>query len=60
MTIFTLRSLIRETFLTEEVYGAQATVYHGTRADPQVLISALLDDTFRPGEGSGSMYGKGL
>ena len=55
-----IRSLIRETLLLEEVYGAQATVYHGTRADPQVLISALLDDTFRPGEGSGSMYGKGL
>jgi hypothetical protein len=57
---YLLRSLIRESLLLEEVYGAQATVYHGTRADPQVLISALLDDTFRPGEGSGSMYGKGL
>ena len=60
MTIFTLRSLIRETFLTEEVYGAQATVYHGTKADPQKLVSALLNDEFRPGEGAGSMYGKGL
>ena len=55
-----LRSLIRETLLVEEVYGAQAIVYHGTKADPQKLISALLNDEFRPGEGAGSMYGKGL
>ena len=55
-----LRSLIRETLLTEEVYGAQATVYHGTEADPQKLISALLNNEFRPGEGAGAMYGKGL
>ena len=55
-----LRSLIRETLLLEEVYGAQAVVYHGTKADPQKLISALLNDEFRPGEGAGSMYGKGL
>jgi len=55
-----LRSLIRETLLLEEVYGAQATVYHGTEAPPQELIRALLDDTFKPGEGAGSMYGKGL
>ena len=57
---YLLRSLIRETLLTEEVYGAQAVVYHGTKADPQKLISALLNDEFRPGEGAGSMYGKGL
>ena len=57
---FVLRSLIRETLLTEEVYGAQAVVYHGTDADPLDLVSALLNDEFRPGEGAGSMYGKGL
>jgi hypothetical protein len=55
-----LRSLIRETLLLEEVFGAQATVYHGTKAPPQELIRALLDDTFKPGEGAGYMYGKGL
>ena len=55
-----LRSLIRETLLLEEVYGAQATVYHGTKTDPQILISAILRDEFRPGKGDGSMYGKGL
>jgi hypothetical protein len=59
MTQF-LRSLIRETLLLEEVYGAQAIVYHGTKANPQVLIQALLDDNFKPGEGAGDMYGKGL
>ena len=55
-----IRSLIRETLLLEEVYGAQATVYHGTRADPLTLIDALLKDKFRAGEGDGAMYGKGL
>ena len=57
---FVLRSLIRETLLTEEVYGAQAVVYHGTNADPLDLVSALLDDEFDPGRGAGSMYGEGL
>jgi len=60
MTHSLLRSLIRETLLLEEVYGAQAIVYHGTRADPQVLISALLNDELVPGRGAGFMYGKGL
>ena len=55
-----LRSLIRETLLLEEVYGAQAVVYHGTKADPITLIDALLSDKFRAGAGSGAMYGKGL
>ncbi len=60
MTHTLLRSLIRETLLTEEVYGAQAVVYHGTKADPEQLVSALLNDEFAPGRGAGSMYGKGL
>jgi hypothetical protein len=55
-----IRSLIRETLLLEEVYGAQAVVYHGTKADPLVLIDALLKDKFTPGVGAGAMYGKGL
>ena len=55
-----LRSLIRETLLLEEVYGAQAVVYHGTKADPDFLIDTLLKNEFKPGEGAGSMYGKGL
>jgi hypothetical protein len=55
-----LRSLIRETLLTEEVYGAQAIVYHGTKAKPEIMIQALLDDTFTPGKGAGAMYGRGL
>jgi hypothetical protein len=59
MTQF-LRSLIRETLLLEEVYGAQAIVYHGTKAPPQKLIRALLNNAFVPGEGAGDMYGKGL
>ena len=55
-----LRSLIRETLLLEEVYGAQAVVYHGTGANPQALIGALLKDEFTPGAGAGAWYGKGL
>jgi hypothetical protein len=55
-----IRKIIREMLLLEEVYGAQAIVYHGTKADPKVLISALLNDKFVPGRGAGSMYGKGL
>ncbi len=54
------RQLIREMILQEEVYGVQAIVYHGTNASPQMLIQALLDDTFVPGGGGGDMYGKGL
>jgi hypothetical protein len=60
MTHSLLRSLIREALLTEEVYGAQAVVYHGTKADPEQMVSALLNDEFAPGKGAGSMYGKGL
>jgi hypothetical protein len=60
MTHSLLRSLIREALLTEEVYGAQAVVYHGTNADPVQFVSALLNDEFQPGKGAGSMYGKGL
>ena len=55
-----IRSLIRETLLLEEVYGAQAVVYHGTKADPIALIDALLKDKFNAGQGAGAMYGKGL
>jgi hypothetical protein len=55
-----LRSLIREALLLEAAFGAQATVYHGTEANPQELIQAILNDEFRPGEGKGSLYGKGL
>ena len=60
LILFALRSLIRETLLLEEVYGAQAVVYHGTKADPLTLIDALLSDKFNAGEGAGSTYGKGL
>jgi len=55
-----IRQLIREMLLTERVYGAQAVVYHGSKAPPDVFIPALLNDTFNPGHGEGAMYGKGL
>jgi hypothetical protein len=46
--------------LVEKVYGAQAVVYHGSKAAPDVFIPALLNDTFEPGRGDGAMYGLGL
>ena len=55
-----IRQLIREMLLAERVYGAQAVVYHGSKAPPDVFVPALLNDTFRPGMGDGAMYGKAL
>lgn len=55
-----IRQLIREMLLAEQVYGAQAVVYHGSKAPPDVFIPALLNDTFEPGRGDGAMYGKAL
>ena len=46
--------------ITEEVFGAQAYVYHGSAAAPDDLIPVLLDDKLKPGSAAGSMYGKGL
>ena len=55
-----IRQLIREMLLAERVYGAQAVVYHGSKAPPDVFVPALLNDTFSPGMGDGAMYGKAL
>jgi hypothetical protein len=46
--------------LQERVFGAQAFVYHGSRTGPDVMIDLLANDAFKPGMGSGDMYGKGL
>lgn len=56
-----LRKLIRESLLLqEEVFGALAFVYTGSAAPPDVFIPLIVDDTLDPGQGKGSMYGKGL
>ena len=55
-----IRQLIHEMLLTERAYGAQAVVYHGSKTPPDVLIPAFLSDTFEPGRGAGTMYGKAL
>jgi hypothetical protein len=60
MSYTSLRSLIHETLLAEALYGAQATVYHGTRADPLKVSKAIIDDEFLPGGGGGAIYGKGF
>jgi hypothetical protein len=47
-------------FLTEEVFGVQAFVYHGSDTPPEQFLDYLLNDDFKAGEGAGSAYGKGL
>jgi len=54
-----LKSFVRR-LLTEEVFGAQAFVYHGSYTEPQEMLDILVNDKFDPGQGSGSMYGNGL
>jgi ABC-type uncharacterized transport system YnjBCD ATPase subunit len=62
---YLLRQFIQEhvksltkNLLTEQVFGAQAFVYHGSSRSPDILLPALLSDKFTPGYGD--MYGKGL
>lgn len=55
-----LKELIKEVLLQEEVFGAQAFVYHGSTTPPEKFLDYLLKDTFTPGEGAGSAYGRGL
>ena len=55
-----VRHAIREMLLQERVFGAQAFIYTGSRTEPDVFVNAILNDTYTPGLGSGSMYGKGL
>ena len=55
-----LRKIVKKVLLTEEVFGAQAFVYHGSRMKPDEFIPLLLSDSFDPGRGAGSLYGKGL
>lgn len=54
-----LRQQIRQV-LQEEVFGAQAFVYHGSKLPPETFLSILQQDAFKPGTGAGSLYGKGL
>jgi len=46
--------------LTEEIFGKQAFLYHGSSLSPSEFQDIIKYDTFKPGSGSGSMYGKGL
>jgi hypothetical protein len=57
----TIRGLIREFLLQEEVFGAQAFIYHGSKAPPGVLVPALLSDKYKPGtHWKASFYGRAL
>ncbi len=55
-----LRSLIREVLLTEQVFGAQAFIYHGSNTPPDEMKDILLGNRFEPGGGFGGLYGRGL
>lgn len=46
--------------LTEEVFGKQAFVYHGSKTQPETLGPNLINDLFAPGLGAGGLYGHGL
>lgn len=55
-----LELLIKEVLLKEEVFGAQAFVYHGSNTDPKKMKEILVNNTFDPGHEGGSLYGNGL
>ena len=55
-----LRKIIRRTLLSEQVFGAQAFVYHGSNSPPDEFLPFILENKFIPGKGAGAMYGKGL
>ena len=65
-----LRSIIREMLLQEEVFGALAFVYTGSHSPPwdtetadgiiPGFIPMIINDKLDPGKGKGAMYGKGL
>lgn len=46
--------------LQEEVFGAQAFVYHGSNTGPLAFAEMIEQNSFAPGLNAGSMYGKGL
>jgi hypothetical protein len=43
-----------------EVFGAEAVVYHGSHSPPEEFLDSLKNNSFKPGSGSGGLYGKGL
>lgn len=51
---------VNEDILNEEVFGAQAFLYHGSNTPPKEFIKILLNNEFNPGGAAGAMYGKGL
>lgn len=52
--------LLSESILQEEVIGAQAFVYHGSRTAPDEMLDIFKNNKFDPGNVDGAMYGKGL
>ena len=52
--------LLSEGILNEEVIGAQALVYHGSRTEPNEMLDLIKNNKFDPGQVGGAMYGPGL
>lgn len=52
--------LLSEGILKEEVIGAQAFVYHGSRTEPDKMLDIIKNNEFDPGNVAGAMYGPGL
>lgn len=57
LTSSKLKSIILEV-LTEEIYGKNAILYHGSNATPEKFLNQI--ENFRPGLGKGAYYGAGL
>ena len=50
----------RATPRNNPVYGKLATVFHGSRTPPEIMVPVLLKGQFSPGQGDGGLYGLGL
>lgn len=55
-----LRNLIREVLLTEQVFGRQAFVYHGSKSPPEKFFEIVDTGTFRAGGGTGAARGPAI
>lgn len=49
-----IRKIIREFLLTEEIFGRQAFVYHGSTLNPEKFMKIMREDRFLSGIGGGA------
>jgi hypothetical protein len=60
ITLNEIKQIIQEVLLQEQIFGAQAYVYHGSQAPPDAMLDLIKNKKFNPGEGAGGRYGQGL